>query len=683
MGRATVGERGAEHEGAGEGAETIRLLMIEDSEDDYLRARGYLESAESGRYEIDWASSYDEGLERLSARSYDLCLLDYGLGDRTGLQLLSSARQSGIDLPFVMLTNEKEAELDSRALHLGAADFLSKPRIDPELLQRSVRFAVHHHRMNADLRERQQRMARAALAAHDGIWEWDFRTGRVQLSEQWVEWLGDVGVAPLEMPAEVWLERIHPEDRPEFETRLRDHLAGHEPTFQFEYRMESQGGEWRWMHVRGLAITRGECRVTGFQSDITERKLLQLRLERDAHHDPLTGIANRTVFLQKINAVLSRPGMARECAILYIDLDDFKMINEEFGHLAGDRVLVEVASRIEESLRCNDTVARMGGDEFVALLEGVASVEEAQHVVRRMTIALHVPVRLDHGSVRVSASFGVALGGSVEGRPQEWLREADSALFEAKREKKARRATRGDALTLLPSPPAEVSPGLPRTADAVVPEERVSVQPILSLSTGRMEAARLRFDPPEGDPDGIPLLWRRVAERCACWVRLGWISPATRMLVSTFDAGPAALPGVPGPFEGPFLVESPYQPGPYRETRTPRVRQAITGLALDYEALRFLVRARPELILADARAILACREEDGDLFQVFLQLAESLGARVVADGLGSAAERELVRRAGVGLVAGPLVAPWMSLDLFSAWLRPGRSTRSPQGRLAS
>jgi diguanylate cyclase (GGDEF)-like protein/PAS domain S-box-containing protein len=661
--------------------------MIEDSEDDYLLARGFLESVESAEYEIEWASTYDEGLQRLSGGRYDLCLLDYRLGDRTGLQLLSSARQKGIDLPFVMLTNEKDAELDSRALHLGAADFLCKVRIDPELLHRSVRFAVHHHRMTADLRERQQRLTQAALAARDGIWEWDFETNRVRLSEQWLEWLGDAVVAPNETPADVWLEQIHPEDRPEFETRLGDHLAGRAATFQFEYRMKSPGGEWRWMHVRGLSVNPGERRMTGFQSEITERKLLELRLERDAHHDPLTGLANRTVFLQKVNAVLSRPGMARKCAILYIDLDDFKNINEEHGHLAGDRVLVEVARRIEDSLRCNDTAARMGGDEFVALLEGVGSEEEACHVVRRMATAFQAPVRLDQGATRVTASFGIAVGATSYRLPQEWLREADAALFEAKRDGKARSAVRGEVLTLLPGPVdgssvARGEAGAPwiGLANDVDLDERITMQPVLSLSNGRMEALRLRFDPLDGSPGGLESHWQRVAARYERWLRLGWVSPAVRVLVSTFDAGPNGLASLPGSLQDSFMVELPYRSEPSRKgTRSPKVHQALSGFVLEYDALRKLVRAQPEVVLVETRSILDCKEEDWELLQVFLQLAEDLGARVVADGLVSGEERDLIRLAGVGLAAGPLVAPWMSLDLFSAWLRPARSTQRKLG----
>lgn len=686
MGRATITERNEES------TEIIRLLMVEDSEDDYLLARGFLESARRGQYEVEWAPTYDEGLQRLASGRYDLCLLDYHLGDRTGLQLLSAARQRGVDLPFVILTNQKEPELDSRALQLGAADFLSKPRMDPELLHRSVRFAVHHHRMNADLRARQERVTRAALAARDGIWDWNFHTDRLQLSEQWQHWLPEAKIAPEETPAHLWREHVHPEDRPEFERRLRDHLEGRAATFQLEYRMRSPGDEWRWMHVRGLASARGEGRVTGFQSDITERKLLELRLERDAHHDALTGLANRNVLLQKLNAVLSRGGLARTCALLYVDLDDFKEVNEQHGHLAGDRVLVEVARRIEDALRCNDTAARMGGDEFVALLEGVGSEAEAQHVVRRMAAAIRAPIRLEEGSVRVTASFGVALGSPGYERPQEWLRDADSALFEAKRHGKARanvhRAPDGGVRTAV-SPSRGSLPAVVRAtslgrvaeerrAGTRAPlrelDERISLQPILSLYSGRMEAARLRLDPhPARDPRAGEL-WPHLATRYERWIRLGWISPAARIIVSSFEAGPQGLGTLPEELRSSFLLERPYEPGlPPRRREPSGSVHALGGFRLEYEALRSLVRAQPEVLLADARSLLDCREEDWDLFQVFLQLIDDLGVKVVADGLATGGERDLVREAGIQLGCGLAVAPWLSLSGFSAWLRPGRA----------
>ncbi|MCA9757618.1 MAG: diguanylate cyclase [Candidatus Eisenbacteria bacterium] len=673
MGRATTKDLGA----LGEEAGTIRLLMVEDSEDDYLLARGFLESAYAGKYDIDWAPTFDEGLQKLGAGRYDLCVLDYRLGDRTGLQLLASAREKGVDLPFVMLTNETDSELDGRALQLGAADFLSKLRIDPELLHRSIRFAVHHHRMISDLRARQERVSKAALAARDGIWEWLGEEDAVLLSEQWAQWLPDANISPEPTPTQVWLDSIHPDDRSTFETKLSDHLEGREETFQLEYRMRSREGGWRWMHVRGLALTRGEQRLTGFQSDITDRKLVELRLERDAHHDPLTGLANRKVFLQKVNAVLSRPGMARKCAILYIDLDDFKMINEEHGHLAGDRVLVEVARRIEDSLRCNDTASRMGGDEFVALLEGVGSEEEARHVVRRMATAFQAPVRLDHGSVRVTASFGIALGSASFVRPQEWLREADAALFDAKREGKAQGAIRGATLTLLPPPSTPVR--VERTQTSFQKErsldldERVTVQPIVSLVSGRMEAIRLRIDPIEVQEE-IAAVWRGVNVRHERWVRLGWMSPTTPFLVSSFASGPALALSIPPELGKSFIVEQTYRPeGVRRMAQKSERRHAVSGFPLEYSALRSLVRNQPEVVLVDVRSVLDCREEDWELFRVFLHMAEDLRAKVVAEGVGSAADREGIKQAGVHFATGPLLAPWMSLELFSAWLRPGRA----------
>ncbi|MEZ4649191.1 MAG: diguanylate cyclase [Candidatus Eisenbacteria bacterium] len=672
MGRATTKDLGA----LGESAGTIRLLMVEDSEDDYLLARGFLDSTYAGKYDIDWAPTFDEGLQKLDAGRYDLCVLDYRLGDRTGLQLLSAAREKGADLPFIMLTNETDSELDGRALQLGAADFLSKLRIDPELLHRSIRFAVHHHRMIADLRARQDRVSQAALAARDGIWEWLGDEDAVLLSEQWVQWLPEASIAPELTPTQVWLDAIHPEDRTTFETKLHDHLEGTEDTFQLEYRMWSRGGEWRWMHVRGLALTRGDKRLTGFQSDITDRKLLELRLERDAHHDPLTGLANRKVFLQKVNAVLSRPGMARRCAILYIDLDDFKMINEEHGHLAGDRVLVEVARRIEDSLRCNDTAARMGGDEFVALLEGVGSEDEAGHVVRRMATAFQAPIRLEQGSVKVTASFGVALGSAAFLRPQEWLREADAALFDAKREGKAQGAIRGAKLTLLPPPSADRAE---RTRAAFQKDasldldERVTVQPVVSLVSGRMEAIRLRVDPIEAQEE-LAVIWNGVAARHERWVRLGWISPTTHFLVSSFASAPARALAIPSELETSFILERPYRVEGARRGEGRQIQKhALSGFPLEYQALRSLVRNQPELVLVDVRSILDCRDEDWELFRVFLHMAEDLRTKVVAEGVGSAADREGVKQAGVHLAAGPLLAPWMSLELFSAWLRPGRA----------
>lgn len=235
-------------------------------------------------------------------------------------------------------------------------------------------------------------------------------------------------------------EVTHPDDRFASATHLGRLLAGEISSFQIEKRYLHRDGHAIPVLLSVSPIRDAASKPLYYLSqllDLSPRKALEERLAHLASHDPLTGLPNRSLFAERLAHALDRARARR--TILYVDLDDFRAINDVHGHDAGDRVLVAVAERLRPVTRGGDTVARLGGDEFAVLLEDLDGEEEAVDVAKRLSERLRPPVLLGRQAVAVRASVGVALA-SGEVLPDELLRRGDGAMYAAKRAGKGRHA---------------------------------------------------------------------------------------------------------------------------------------------------------------------------------------------------------------------------------------------------
>lgn len=282
-----------------------------------------------------------------------------------------------------------------------------------------------------------ERYALALDGAGDGVFDWDLDADTVTLSGRFKAQLGFAPDHELGTTPNPWLDRVHPDDRAGLEDALTAHLAGVTPQLCSEHRIRTRDGAMKHMLVRGRAIRddRGRAiRLVGTQTDISTYKAAEARLQHDALHDPLTGLANRALFVDRLELALRRgrrqPGRLA-CAVLFVDLDRFKLVNDSLGHLAGDRLLQIVAERLEQAVRPGDTVARLGGDEFTVLLESLPDTEEANAVASRVHEALKLPITIQGRELSTSASIGIATAGPGA-RPEDVLRDADRAMYRAK-----------------------------------------------------------------------------------------------------------------------------------------------------------------------------------------------------------------------------------------------------------
>jgi diguanylate cyclase (GGDEF)-like protein/PAS domain S-box-containing protein len=290
------------------------------------------------------------------------------------------------------------------------------------------------------LRESEERYALAARGANDGLWDWKLDTNEIYFSPRWNQMLG---YSPYQIwsDPEEWFSRIHPTDRDRVRSAIAAHCEGRASEFASEYRMLHKNGSYIWMLSRGIAVrdVNGTAvRMAGSQTDITEGKV----------GDPLTELPNRLYFMDKLEAVQDAAGRSenRLFAVLFLDLDRFKIVNDSQGHAVGDQLLIEVAQRLRSTVRATDlvgkvispsTVARLGGDEFAILLEDVRNEAGAANVAERILKQLNSPITINGRAIHVSVSIGIALSSSGA-MPAEVLRNADTAMYHAKATGKAR-----------------------------------------------------------------------------------------------------------------------------------------------------------------------------------------------------------------------------------------------------
>jgi len=420
----------------------VRILLVDDDEDDYVVTRDLLAESRRTAFALDWIPRFDEAVAAIARDEHDLYLIDFRLGEHDGLELLAYAAANGCSKPLILLTGHSDGEVDLEAMKAGAADYLIKGQLDAQVLERSIRYALQQSRTLQALRESEDRYALSARGANDGLWVWDLRTNDVYYSPRWKAMLGyaeeEIGGTP-----DDWFSRVHEDDIHILRSTLDHHLLGHTPHFENEHRMRAKNGEVRWMLSRGLAVrdSNGNAiRIAGSQTDITERKRAEERLTFDAFHDALTQLPNRALFMDRLQRAIDAQRRYPDAlyAVLFLDLDRFKVVNDSLGHTIGDELLVAVAERLHANLRASDTVARLGGDEFAVLVEEIHDIGGAVRTAGRIHDDLTVPFMIAGHEIFTTVSTGIAVSTTGYDRPEDVLRDADIAMYRAKAQGKAR-----------------------------------------------------------------------------------------------------------------------------------------------------------------------------------------------------------------------------------------------------
>ncbi len=546
---------------------------------------------------------------------------------------------------------------------------------------------LERERAESALKASEERYELAIRGANEGIWDWNLGSDRVYFSPLWKS---IVGYEPHEIEdrSEEWFSRVHPEDVERVRAKLLGYRGSTLTHYADEFRIRHKDGRFRWVLVRGFAVrdSEGRCeRVVGAMSDVTERRA----------YDPLTGLPNRSLFMERLADSLAQarrePG--RRFAVLFLDLDRFKLVNDSLGHVAGDSLLVSIARRLETCLRPGDAVARFPGDEFALLVEGVSSEDEAVHVAERVQQELSQPFVLGDTEAFASATIGIAMYDGEYQQAEEMLRDADTATHAAKARGRSRHEVFHEGMRAQVVTELELENALRRALER--DELTLHYQPIASLETGRVEGfeALVRWNHPTRGlllPDEfVPL-----AEETRLIAPLGtWVRRAACRQLHAWRSQIAAADGIyvsvnvsGREFAEPDLAREVR--ALLRETRIPprRLRIEITEttlmagdhrvaatlarlqylkVALDiddfgtgYSSLSYLQQLPVDALKIDQSFVakLGPSGENLPFIQTMTGLARSLGLPVVAEGVETQEQLALLRQAGCDRVQGFLIA---------------------------
>jgi diguanylate cyclase (GGDEF)-like protein/PAS domain S-box-containing protein len=522
---------------------TIRIVLVEDNAGDARLLREMLNEPASCRYELTHHESMEKAVTHLVANPVDIVLLDLGLPDAQGLGAVRRAHAAAPRVPLVVLTGLDDESLAAQALQEGAQDYLIKGQIDTRGLLRSLRHAIERKIMEEALFVEKERAQVTLNSIGDAVICTDIS--------------GNITFLNLEaeiMTGWLWQEAA---GRPMAEVfRILDAMS-RETT---PNPMEMAVGQDRIVHLPsncilirrdGFEIPIEDCvspihdrqgQATGAVivfRDVSAARAMSLQMAHSAQHDFLTGLPNRMLVDDRINqAIAFARRHGNKLAVLFLDLDGFKHINDSLGHSTGDKLLQSIAKRLVDCVRGSDTVSRQGGDEFVVLLSDLAQPHDAIITVNRMLTMLTAPHSIDQHDLHVTTSIGVSVYPDDGLDAETLIKNADTAMYQAKENGCQSFQFFKPAMNVRAVERQSIEEGLRRALERQ--ELALHYQPKINLWTGEITGAEalIRWTHPIRGPVS-PAHFIPVAEECGLILPIGnWVlREACKQAREWVDAG--------------------------------------------------------------------------------------------------------------------------------------------------
>ena len=666
----------------------LHVMFLEDNEADRDHVLQSLRAAVGQSFFVEHTETLAALRVKLAARKPGLILMDLCVPDSVGLTTFLRVREMAPDVPIIVQSGLEEDGIASMALHNGAQDYLVKGQYDADHLLRAIRYALERSRSTAALLASELSLHLASIGSNDGIWDWDMDGDQVVVSTRWLQMMR-LAAGERVGSGGLWQSRVHPEDRALLQERLDAHLLQQTEVFTCEHRMLRGDGSYGWVRSRGVAVrdaTGQAFRMGGSLTDLTAERSRAADISYLAMHDALTGLANRSLCLERIEHAIARARRPRAlpCAVLFVDVDRFKVVNDSLGHMVGDGLLLALAARLHSAVQGRGSVARLGGDEFCVLLEDIAQQSEAAHLADAIQQQISEPFLVGSHTVYSTVSIGVTILERSHKSPADMLRDADMAMYRAKQQGTRRLQFSDSGLHVAALERLYLETEL---HDALRHDEFFLVyQPIVSLRMGQLSGveALVRWQSPTR---GLvsPLDFVPLAEETGLILKLGrWILDRAIGTLAEWDAqyGPhfAALTMSinvsPRQLADPELIPQISSALRRHGVAPHRIRLELTesaamenlaesreilaaisalgvGIYLDdfgtgFSSLAYLQRLPIDTVKID-RSFVADIETDAanwSMVQAIVSMAHALGKSVVAEGIETAAQWELLKDIG-------------------------------------
>ncbi len=421
-----------------------RILVVDDDSAGRRLTRATL--AKAG-FAVVEAGNGRQALDLLAQGLPDLVLMDVSMPEMDGFTACSELRRlpGGTRVPVIMMTGLDDVGSIERAFEVGASDFITKP-INWAILGHRVRYILRASHAIDKLAQSQRRLSNAQRIGDMGDWEWDARADRVLCSEQAQRIFGHGGDdAPSDFAA--FFAAVHVEDAEAWRQACRRALADGQP-FAHDLRVQRADGSLRHLQQQVEVIEHDAAgmpvRLAGAVHDVTRYKTAEAEIRRLAYYDPLTGLPNRLLFTEQLQrSLLHCERHGKRLAIMFIDLDNFKRVNDTLGHTCGDELLRTAGGRLAASLRAYDSltrnagegehaIARLGGDEFIVMVSDIDRAVDVAAIAQRLVKTLEQPLVLQGTEVFVGGSIGVAIYPDDGRDIDTLLKNADTAMYRAK-----------------------------------------------------------------------------------------------------------------------------------------------------------------------------------------------------------------------------------------------------------
>ena len=660
----------------------------------------------------------------------DIILSDYGLPQFSGLEALGLLKEKEISLPFILVTGSLSEEVAVLCMKEGADDYVLKAslkRLPSAVLNALTKREAEREKSSAmaALRESEERFQLVARATNDAIWDWNIVANTVWWSEG-VQTLFGYEKGGVEVEAKWWQERLHPDDRSRITSSISAFIEGDAKFWSDEYRYRRADGSYALVIDRAFILRDGEgqaVRMIGSMMDITERRLAEERIDHLANYDSLTGLPNRTLFEDRLPQALSLAQRNDQMlAVMFLDLDRFKTVNDTLGHTAGDQLLCGVAERLQGCLRGSDTVARFSGDGFALLLNQISRTgyaariaqraqNEAVEIAQDILAALKSPFNFNDRELYVTASIGIGVYPHDGVDAQALLKNAGAALSRVKEQGGNGYQFYATEMNAKALQQLTLENDLRR---AIEREEFVlHYQPQVDINSGRILAveALIRWQHPDlgfvSPADFIPLaesngLIVAIGEwtlRTACAQAKRWhddglshVRMSVNLSARQFEQSDlldmvARVLGETGLDPGYLefeITESAVMKNAeraieiMRRLKEMRAQIAIDDFGSGYSSLSYLKRFPIDRLKIDQSFVREATTDSTDaaIIMAIVTLAQNLKLKVIAEGVETEEQLTLLRRLNCDEIQGYLFSKPIPPEALELLLLEGRLTQS-------